>query len=66
MDSKTKELLTESYWLADKVLFNLAINHKNKMPWQVDLIAELKEELSKQLSKDDTAAGQPKKEIDNG
>lgn len=50
--NKTKELLAKSYKLADKVLFNLAINHKNKMPWQTDKIMELKEELSKQLRKE--------------
>lgn len=50
MDTKTKDLLTGSYWLADKVLFNLALNHKNKMPWQTDKIMELKEKLSKRLS----------------
>ena len=48
--TRLEELLTKSYWLADKVLFNLALNHKNKMPWQVDQIAELKEELSKYLT----------------
>ena len=47
--SKIRGLLTEAYKLADKVLFNLALNHKNKMPWQVDLIAELKDRLGKEI-----------------